>query len=70
MENRKVERQALTVDELAAAYGIGRSKAYELVNVPGFPAVRLGRRIIIPCDMLRDWLANQPTVSGVPINAV
>ena len=64
------EKLAFTVDEFAAAYGIGRTKVYELINTAGFPAVRLGRRVIIPIDMLKQWFAKQPTVAnGLPFSA-
>lgn len=50
---------ALSVDEMAEALGIGRNKAYDLTRIEGFPAVHLGRRIIIPEDRLKEWLAQQ-----------
>lgn len=56
-----MERQAITVNEFASAYGIGKTKAWELLHTPGFPAKRIGRRIIIPLDKLREWIAAQPS---------
>lgn len=62
-----VEKMAFTIDEFTFAYGISRTKAYELVNTNGFPAIRIGRRVLIPVDMLKAWLAQQPTVAnGLP----
>lgn len=43
----------LTVDDLRAYLRIGRAKAYELVNEPDFPALRVGRSIRIPKDQLK-----------------
>ena len=43
-ENRLV----LTVTEAAAALGISRAHAYELVARGELPSLRLGRRIVVP----------------------
>lgn len=42
------ERLTLTVEEAARALGIGRASAYDAVERGDIPAVRLGRRIVIP----------------------
>ncbi len=49
--------ELLTVDDLRAYLRIGRAKAYELVNEPDFPALRVGRSIRIPKDQLKLWVA-------------
>ncbi|MGH3117849.1 MAG: helix-turn-helix domain-containing protein [Gaiellales bacterium] len=41
-------RLVLTVTEAATALGISRAHAYELVARQQLPAVRLGRRIVVP----------------------
>ena len=41
-------RLVLTVTEAAAVLGISRTHAYELVARGELPALRLGRRIVIP----------------------
>lgn len=56
---KQIKKVALNMFELAAVLGIGRSKAFELTRQPGFPAVRIGRRILIPVDALDKWLAEQ-----------
>ena len=51
------EKLTLTVDEMAAALGISRPVAYELIKREGFPAIRVSeRRIIIPIESLKRWL--------------
>ena len=45
----------LSVPEMAAALGISRAGAYELARSEGFPALRIGTRIVIPKDELREW---------------
>ena len=50
---------AFTIPEAADAIGISDRKLRDLIHVEGFPAVRLGGRIVIPVDPLRDWLRAQ-----------
>lgn len=46
----------LSVPEMATALGISRAGAYELVRTEGFPALKIGSRIVIPKDELREWV--------------
>lgn len=59
-----MDKMTLSVDELAATMGVSRPKAYELVNQPGFPVVRVGRRIRIPVAALERWLEAQVQKAG------
>lgn len=45
----------LSVPQLAAL-GISRSGAYALVRSEGFPALKIGSRIVIPKDELLEWI--------------
>ena len=49
----------LSVPETAAALGISRAGAYELARSEGFPALRIGTRIVIPKDKLQEWVDKQ-----------
>ena len=49
----------LSVPEMAAALGISRAGAYELARSEGFPALRIGSRIVIPKDKLQEWVDKQ-----------
>lgn len=49
----------LLVPEMAAALGISRAGAYELARSEGFPALRIGTRIVIPKDKLQEWVDKQ-----------
>ena len=49
----------LSVPEMAAALGISRAGAYELARSAGFPALRIGNRIVIPKDKLQEWVDKQ-----------
>jgi len=46
----------LSVPEVAAALGISRAGAYELVKEKGFPALSIGARIIIPKEQFIRWI--------------
>ena len=54
-----MEKLTVSVKELAAMLGISRPKAYELVRRADFPAVWLGRRVVVPVDGLKQWLSRQ-----------
>ena len=46
----------LSVLEMAAVLGISRAGAYELARTEGFPALKIGSRIVVPKDKLREWI--------------
>jgi excisionase family DNA binding protein len=50
------DRLTLTVDEAAYLLNISRGLAYELVARGELPAVRLGRRIVIPRVAMEELL--------------
>lgn len=55
----------LSVPEMAAALGISRAGAYELVRTEGFPALKIGSRIVIPKDKLREWVDQNTGNKGI-----
>jgi excisionase family DNA binding protein len=60
--NRSVpwrDRLALSVEEAGALLGISRDLAYDLVARGELPAVRLGRRLVVPRRSLENIL-DQP----------
>jgi excisionase family DNA binding protein len=60
-----IERAVYTVPEVAALLGINLPKAYELARQEGFPAIRIGRRIIVPKAALERWLEQAALNKGV-----
>ena len=46
----------LNVVQVAAVLGISRAGAYELVHIEGFPTLKIGSRIVVPKDKLREWI--------------
>jgi len=51
-----MEKATMSVQELSTRMGISLPKAYQLVKSDGFPAIRVGKRILIPVDAYREWL--------------
>lgn len=49
----------MAVNELEQYLGIGRKTAYQLVNSKGFPAFRIGRKVLISRDGLERWMRAQ-----------
>ncbi|MBQ3427305.1 MAG: helix-turn-helix domain-containing protein [Clostridia bacterium] len=50
--------KTLNVKQLAEYLGVGMNTAYQLVNSQDFPTLRLGKRIVIPIDLLEQWIDN------------
>jgi len=53
---KRTERLTLSVSEAAEELGICTKQCYALVHVAGFPAIRIGNRIRISRDGLREWV--------------
>lgn len=52
-------RLALRPKEMAAALGIGERLLWEMTNRGEIPCLRIGRCVVYPVDLARDWLAEQ-----------
>ena len=48
----------LNVKQVARLLGISDSGAYELIQEDDFPALRIGKRIVVPKEELRKWISN------------
>lgn len=49
-------QKLLSVQEFAKMYGIGKTKAYTLVNMKGFPCIKNGNKILILASKVDEWL--------------
>jgi excisionase family DNA binding protein len=58
----------LTLQEVQAVLGLSRPTVYALAHTPGFPAVRVRRRILVPRDAFVQWL-EQHHVTDAPAPA-
>ena len=45
------------VKQLADLLGVSDSSVYELIQEDGFPSLRIGKRIVIPKEELREWIS-------------
>lgn len=55
----EVMRLALSLDETAEAVGLSRRKLQQLIAANELPVKRVGRRVVVPIDSLRKWLADR-----------
>ncbi len=53
------DRHTYTVEEAARILGIGRNSAYEAIHRGEIPAIRIGRRVVVPRKALDDLLAGR-----------
>lgn len=53
------EKLVYTRKELGLAMGISRTKVDQLIKENGFPAIKLGKSIVIPRDRLKAWMDGQ-----------
>ncbi|MGH9890828.1 MAG: helix-turn-helix domain-containing protein [bacterium] len=49
----------ISVPEAARLLGLGRNSVYEAVGRGEVPAVRIGRRLVVPIRALEAWLESQ-----------
>ena len=49
----------LNSDTVAKTLGVAPSSAYELMHEKGFPALRVGNRIIVPKEKFCQWVEEQ-----------
>lgn len=55
-DNNSFGNKTMSVKEFSAAYSIGVNKSYELVNMPNFPMIKLGKKILIIRERVDKWL--------------
>ncbi len=53
------ERMTLSVSEAADILGVSRPSLYQLIDKPGFPSFRVGRRVLISRAGLARWVEQQ-----------
>jgi excisionase family DNA binding protein len=56
IERVRVKRATISVEEAASILGVGRGTAYAGVREGWLPALRLGRRLVVPIVALEDLL--------------
>lgn len=67
MEKLPIEqRHGITVPEAAALIGVGKTTMYNWTHIPGFPCVRIGRKILVSRERLRVWFDEMIDNGGLP----
>jgi excisionase family DNA binding protein len=56
---KRPKSRVKTVDEVAALLGISRASAYEAARRKEIPTIRIGRRLLVPSDLLEKMLSGQ-----------
>lgn len=46
----------LTMKDLQRIFGCGKRQAYELLQIPGFPAMKLGGKYLTSAKALDNWI--------------
>lgn len=57
--HRKLEPVIYNIPEIATLLDVNVTIAYELAKRKDFPAVRIGRRIVVPKQAFHNWLNRQ-----------
>ncbi len=45
------------VDDIQRIFGIGRTKAYQLLSSKSFPSIKLNKRLLVEKNKLEEWIA-------------
>lgn len=54
-----MEKLVLSVPEAAEVMGVSRTMMYSIVKIKGFPAVVVGKRILVSAKGLERWINEQ-----------
>lgn len=49
----------MTAEDVAATGLCGRNKAYDILNTDGFPAIKVGKKLLVPKDAFVAWIRDQ-----------
>ncbi len=59
-----MERETLTVEQAAKVLGVGRNTAYQAVRAGELPAIRIGKRLVVPRQAIDRLLAGPGRVAA------
>lgn len=59
MKNGELEKIMLTVPEAAQILRIDKVTVYELARAGRIPAIRIGRRVLVPREALMRWIETE-----------
>lgn len=55
----------LRAEDIQNILGISRAGAYQLMHREDFPTIFIGKRMVVPEDKFREWIAEQANRNGV-----
>ena len=55
----------LRAEDIQAILGISRAGAYQLMHREDIPTIFIGKRMVVPEDKFREWMAEQAKRNGV-----
>ncbi len=53
-----MSKQFYTINDLKEVLPIGTTNIYNLVHSPGFPAIFVNRKIVVPVDKFNEWVSS------------
>jgi excisionase family DNA binding protein len=65
LEPTPPERRVVTLNEAAVMLRISRGSAYEAAKRKEIPTIRIGRRLLVPCQALDKLLSGAADRGGV-----
>lgn len=58
LENaREIEQKVYSTQDVAKILGVSKEHIHRQIRAGHFPHKRVGRRVVIPCKLFEDWLA-------------
>lgn len=60
-------KQTISVEEAAKVLGIGRNLAYDRVKTGEIPAIKIGRRLLVPRAALEKLLSEPKPLNLTPV---
>ena len=57
-KKNNLEPLVYTIDDLSNILKISKSMAYQVARNKDFPKIKLGKRILVPSERLKQWLLN------------
>ena len=57
-----MEKLTMSVEEAGKVLGVSRPTIYKLVHRAGFPVVRVGNRLLVSTEGLREWVKKEAGV--------
>ena len=61
----KLEPLAVSATEAARLLDVSRPTLYQLLNQPGFPSFRIGKRVLVSVAGLQEWIDRQTKEDAV-----